>query len=140
MRNSSCKSKRWPVYPEKSLIFAYHFVHRPLTPEQRAVENAVILFSVKDKDYFGISNQYIAECYITFSDINQVSDTNEQIHLKLSRPMSLGEFQRDTNRLKQIINVDFILRLGLHSGPGVSSRRQTSERLYQKIETKNPSK
>lgn len=48
------------------------------------MHNAVVMFSVKDKDLFGYSNQYIAECYVTFQTIPD--DCSDQIHLKLSRP------------------------------------------------------
>lgn len=63
-----------------------------LTPAQLAMENAVILFSVKDKDMFGMSNQYIAECYLPFKDIctNDEEGSREQIHMKLSRPKLTG--------------------------------------------------
>jgi len=65
-------------------MFLYTFLHRPLTPEQKAMHNAVVMFSVKDKDLFGYSNQYIAECYLIFQNIPH--DGSDQIHLKLSRP------------------------------------------------------
>lgn len=52
------------------------------------MDNAIILFSVKDKDLFGYSNQYIAECYVLFSDIPDITEieTLEQTHLNLTRP------------------------------------------------------
>lgn len=66
------------------------FICRPLTPEQRAMPTAIILFCVKDKDYFGITNQYIAECFLTFQDIANMPNSCEQIHLKLTRPKNTG--------------------------------------------------
>lgn len=51
---------------------------------------AIILFCVKDKDLFGITNQYIAECFLTFEDIEKMNNSCEQIHLKLSRPKNTG--------------------------------------------------
>lgn len=48
------------------------------------MHNAVVMFSVKDKDLFGYANQYIAECYLIFQNIPE--DSSDQIHLKLSRP------------------------------------------------------
>lgn len=56
------------------------------------MNDAVILFSVKDKDLFGMSNQYIAECYVAFSGIAPADQdgSREQIHLKLSRPTLSG--------------------------------------------------
>lgn len=62
-----------------------------LSNEQRAMDSALILFCLKDKDLFGISNQYIAECYLSFKDIQEASSNNEQIHLKLNRPRNTGE-------------------------------------------------
>lgn len=58
------------------------------------MSNAVILFSVKDKDLFGMSNQYIAECYVAFKNIvgEDEDGGREQIHLKLSRPTLIGKF------------------------------------------------
>lgn len=66
--------------------------YRPLTPEQRELDSAVILFSVKDKDLFGMSNQYIAECYVSFNRVQPEDEdgNREQIHLKLTRPTLTG--------------------------------------------------
>jgi len=68
----------FPLFDEKFVV--------PLTSEQRAMGTALILFCVKDKDLFGITNQYIAECFLTFEDIEKMNNSCEQIHLKLSRP------------------------------------------------------
>lgn len=56
------------------------------------MDNAVILFSVKDKDLFGMSNQYIAECYLAFKDIplEEEESAREQTHLSLSIPTLTG--------------------------------------------------
>ncbi|XP_055586093.1 protein unc-13 homolog 4B isoform X2 [Uranotaenia lowii] len=70
-----------PLYDEKFTI--------TFTPEQRAVNDALILFSVKDKDLFGMSNQYLAECYLSFNDVADnpsESDKLKQKHLLLTRP------------------------------------------------------
>ena len=53
------------------------------------MQNSIILFSIKDKDLFGMTNQYIAECYITFADI--MAYEGEQIHMELSRPEYTGK-------------------------------------------------
>ncbi|XP_071625523.1 protein unc-13 homolog 4B isoform X1 [Temnothorax longispinosus] len=61
----------------------------PLTPEQRAIENAIVAFEVKDKDF--LRSKFMAEAFLPF---NEIPDTEpetgfailEQIHLKLSRP------------------------------------------------------
>lgn len=57
------------------------------------MQNAVIQFSVKDKDLFGISNQYIADCFVLFNEIEHF-DKQQQIHLKLNRPSTLGGLRR----------------------------------------------
>lgn len=78
----------------------YYFLSRSFTPEQRAIQDAVILFSVKDKDLFGMSNQYLAECYLCFSDIADISGESgkiEQKHLRLTRPSRLGTVIRSIN-------------------------------------------
>ncbi|KAG4080156.1 hypothetical protein HA402_008227 [Bradysia odoriphaga] len=66
----------FPLFDEKFSI--------PLSPDQKAMHNAVVMFSVKDKDLFGYANQYIAECYLIFQNIPD--DSSDQIHLKLTRP------------------------------------------------------
>lgn len=62
---------------------------RSLSDEQLNVKNALIMFSVKDKDLFGMANQYIAECLLSFDTIFNGSG-NDQIHLTLTRPNNLG--------------------------------------------------
>lgn len=54
------------------------------------MSTALIMFSVKDKDLFGMSNQYIAECMLSFSDVEESEDGNvQQLHLKLTKPTNL---------------------------------------------------
>lgn len=66
----------------------------PLTPEQRKLNDAIVMFEVKDKDF--LRTKFMAECFLQFSEI-QVTDSHqgfaelEQIHLKLSRPTSQSE-------------------------------------------------
>lgn len=73
------------------------------------MDSAVVLFSVKDKDLFGMSNQYIAECYISFQDIQRQNGTIEQIHLKLNRPRNTGnshafaQYKPEENLIKNLI-------------------------------------
>lgn len=83
---------------------------------------------MKDKDLFGMSNQYIAECYLTFQDIDNTTGTNEQIHLKLSRPKNIG---KKIFALIEIIffflikyNLNLLLfsRIRLYSGSRISAR------------------
>ncbi|XP_062536569.1 protein unc-13 homolog 4B isoform X2 [Armigeres subalbatus] len=83
-RTNTQSKTLFPLYDEKFVI--------TFTPEQRAVKDAVILFSVKDKDLFGMSNQYLAECYLSFNDIADISGESgkiEQKHMKLTRPYRL---------------------------------------------------
>ncbi|XP_034475507.1 protein unc-13 homolog 4B isoform X2 [Drosophila innubila] len=72
VHNKNC----FPLYDEQFSI--------DLNEEQRNNENSLILFSVKDKDLFGMTSQYIAECYITFADL--IACQNEQILMNLCRP------------------------------------------------------
>lgn len=58
------------------------------------MDEAIILFSVKDKDYFGMSNQYVADAFMMFKDIADItSDTGsiKQMHLILTRPQNEGK-------------------------------------------------
>jgi BAI1-associated protein 3 len=67
---------------------------RTLTDEQRKIEDAIILFSVKDKDYFGMANQYVADGFVMFKDVADISSDSgsiRQLHLKLTRPQNEGE-------------------------------------------------
>lgn len=68
---------------------SFDFIYSPISREQKSIENALVMFSVKDQDFLGISNKYISECFISFEDIAR-SDRMEQIHLKLSRPSVTG--------------------------------------------------
>ncbi|XP_065080920.1 protein unc-13 homolog 4B isoform X5 [Ochlerotatus camptorhynchus] len=84
LRTATQSKTLFPLYDEKFVV--------TFNPEQRAVKDAIILFSVKDKDLFGMSNQYLAECYLSFNDIADISCESgkiEQKHLKLTRPRRL---------------------------------------------------
>lgn len=89
----------------------FHFFHSPISREQRSIENAMIMFSVKDQDFLGISNKYIAECFITFDEIAR-SDPMEQIHLKLSRPTVAGLLFKypETKSEGILLILDFLFR------------------------------
>lgn len=55
------------------------------------MNTALIMFSVKDKDLFGMSNQYIAECLLSFGEVEESEDGNvQQLHLKLTKPTNLN--------------------------------------------------
>ncbi|XP_017052526.1 protein unc-13 homolog 4B isoform X2 [Drosophila ficusphila] len=73
VHNKSC----FPLYDQDFRI--------NLSEQQRSDKNSLILFSVKDKDLFGMSSQYIAESYISFADL-EATPPGEQIMMNLSRP------------------------------------------------------
>ncbi|XP_034664063.1 protein unc-13 homolog 4B isoform X4 [Drosophila subobscura] len=66
----------FPLYDQEFCII--------LNEQQMAAGDSLILFSVKDKDLFGMSSQYIGECYISFTDLRE--SEGEQIIMNLSRP------------------------------------------------------
>ncbi|XP_017103350.2 protein unc-13 homolog 4B isoform X1 [Drosophila bipectinata] len=72
VHNKNC----FPLYDQEFRI--------NLSEPQRTDKNSLILFSIKDKDLFGMSSQYIAESYISFGDIE--ATPGEQIMMNLSRP------------------------------------------------------
>ncbi|KAJ8919012.1 hypothetical protein NQ315_016917 [Exocentrus adspersus] len=74
-----------------------------LSPEQRQLEDGLILFSVKDKDLLGYNNQYIGEALLHFSDIEDTTQPMSclpQIHLQLSRPTDLTMSSDGINALE----------------------------------------
>ncbi|XP_035895568.1 protein unc-13 homolog 4B isoform X2 [Anopheles stephensi] len=103
---TQCQSKTlFPLFDEKFVI--------TFTPEQRSIENAVIMFSIKDKDLFGMSNQYLAECYLGFNEIADISGDAgkiEQKHLILTRPQKMDidclralEYRQGDKQAKEFI-------------------------------------
>lgn len=84
----------------------------------------MLILSVKDRDLFGISNQYVAECFITFAEIER-SDGVQQIHLTLNRPNTTGSFKSQMAIIK-VLTLVFVLkfsfRLRLYSCIGAASR------------------
>jgi hypothetical protein len=64
-----------------------------LSNEQRTLGDAVIIFSVKYKDSFGMSN-YLAESFLSFSEIAEIAEDAEnkqQIRLTLNKPKESGK-------------------------------------------------
>jgi hypothetical protein len=64
-----------------------------LSNEQRTLEDAVVIFSVKYKDSFGMSN-YLAECFLSFPEIAEIAEDAEnkqQIRLTLNKPKESGK-------------------------------------------------
>lgn len=77
------------------LTFFYFFIFfRPITSEQRIVPDALLLFIMKDQDFYGAKNDYMAEAYVRISDATRVEKGvyAKQIHLKLNRPFNLGNY------------------------------------------------
>lgn len=82
------------MYNDHFKILIVYFSCRILTPEQRNYKNGLVVFNVKDKDMFGMSNQYLAEAFLHFSEIPDTSEDIRglpQVHLMLSRPTKLGK-------------------------------------------------
>ncbi|XP_011687719.1 PREDICTED: protein unc-13 homolog D isoform X4 [Wasmannia auropunctata] len=102
------KDTQFPLFDETFNI--------PLTPEQRAIENAIVAFEVKDKDF--LRARFMAEAFLPFNEIPDTEpetgfETLNQIHLKLSRPTKKDmdiiralEHRRGDNQA-----MDFISRL-----------------------------
>lgn len=70
------------------------FIHRPLTHEQRSVQDGLIHLVIKDKDMFSVSNTFVGEAYLHFSEVPDtpapISSLPQQ-HLPLSRPANIGK-------------------------------------------------
>lgn len=65
-----------------------------MSDDQKKIQEAIILFSVKDHDYFGMANQYVAESFLMFKDIADIaadSGSIKQLHLTLTRPQNDGK-------------------------------------------------
>lgn len=70
------------------------FVDRTLTPDQKNVNDGLVIFTVKDKDFLGMNNQFIGEAFVKFSDIvDSIENINNlpQRHLPLHRPLNLSK-------------------------------------------------
>ncbi|XP_054263461.1 protein unc-13 homolog 4B-like isoform X2 [Macrosteles quadrilineatus] len=82
-RTKAQKQNLFPLFDETFTI--------QLTREQRQAKDAMLLFMVKDQDYFGVTSQFLGEAYFPFSEIPTTTmETNlremQQTHLKLSKP------------------------------------------------------
>lgn len=71
----------------------FFFNPRPLTTEQRNLEDAILVFEIKDKDF--LRTRFMAEAFLQFNEIPSTGhehgiESLEQIHLKLSRPTDRG--------------------------------------------------
>ncbi|XP_068633803.1 protein unc-13 homolog 4B isoform X1 [Battus philenor] len=71
----------FPLYDEMFLI--------PLTSDQRRAADGLLHFVVKDKDMFSVSNTFVGEAYLHFSEVPDtpapISSLPQQ-HLPLTRP------------------------------------------------------
>ncbi|KAJ8723334.1 hypothetical protein PYW08_003246 [Mythimna loreyi] len=74
----------FPLYDEMFLI--------PLTAEQRGLTDGLIHLVIKDKDMFSVSNTFVGEAYLHFSEVPDtpapISSLPQQL-LPLSRPTSI---------------------------------------------------
>lgn len=115
------------LFVGEQLLNIFHTIFSPISREQQEIENAMLILSVKDRDLFGISNQYVAECYITFAEIKR-TDGVQQIHLALNRPKTTGLFTIFNLNSNIQIPKDFdhifynCFRMRLRSCIGIASR------------------
>ncbi|CAH0720003.1 unnamed protein product, partial [Brenthis ino] len=74
----------FPLYDEMFLI--------QLTPDQRRIQDGLIHLVIKDKDMFSVSNTFVGEAYLHFSEVPDtpapISSLPQQ-HLPLSRPANI---------------------------------------------------
>jgi len=71
-------------------------IFSPLTSEQRATEDAIVMFEFRDKDF--LRTRFMAEAFLPFSEIPETKldfATLQQVHLKLSRPMKKSTYNYD---------------------------------------------
>lgn len=75
-------------------MFKFCFSISELSPEQRKMSDAIIVFKIKEKFLFS-SNQCIAEAFLPFADIPEFSPDEkgviEQTHLTLTRHQKDGK-------------------------------------------------
>lgn len=82
----------------------------PLSPEQRGIADGLLHFVVKDKDMFSVSNTFVGEAYLHFSEIPDTPapiGSLPQQHLPLSKPNTVGK-----NRIL-LFCVNYILSLSI---------------------------
>ncbi|KAI5645978.1 c2 domain-containing protein [Phthorimaea operculella] len=105
----------FPLYDEMFMI--------PLTAEQKRCPDGLMHLVVKDKDMFSVSNTFVGEAYLHFSDIPDtpapISSLPQQ-HLPLSRPENI-----DGDAIK-----------ALESRPGDKQAREFLKKQRQKMPAK----
>lgn len=72
-------------------------LYSPLTPEQRAEKNGIVMFKIEDQDFMGMTNEFISETFVHFKDIPSTqleneADNSPQIRLTMTVPKSLGTY------------------------------------------------
>lgn len=75
------------------LLNFYILFRSPLSPEQKAVKDGLVQLVVKDKDMFSVSNTFMGEAYLHFSEIPATPapiSSLSQLHLPLNRPADIG--------------------------------------------------
>lgn len=84
---------------EKMRIFSFiqttNLSYRPLNSDQRNVKDALLMFVMKDQDFYGAKNDYMAEAFVPISDISNATQAPypKQTHLKLNRPKNAGKLE-----------------------------------------------
>lgn len=102
------------------------------------------MFCMKDKDLFGISNQFIGEAFIRFGDIVDVladSGTIKQTHLVLTRPTRTGRINLKLLKFNYIINIEILFPdtpciRALENRQGDKLARDFLKKIKQKTEQK----
>ncbi|XP_049872647.1 protein unc-13 homolog 4B isoform X2 [Pectinophora gossypiella] len=102
----------FPLYDEMFVI--------PLTPDQRRIQDGLVHLVIKDKDMFSVSNTFVGEAYLHFSEIPStpapISSLPQQ-HLPLTRPTNI-----DGDAIK-----------ALESRPGDKQAREFLKKQRQKM-------
>ncbi|XP_018323999.1 protein unc-13 homolog 4B isoform X2 [Agrilus planipennis] len=76
---------QFPLYDETFKI--------NLTSEQKNIKDGLLLFSIRDKDLFGMNTQFIGEAFLHFNEIAQSTESIEshpQLQLPIHRPTNLN--------------------------------------------------
>ncbi|KAF2898858.1 hypothetical protein ILUMI_07316 [Ignelater luminosus] len=87
-----------------------------LSPEQRKVADGLVLFSVKDKDFLGMNNQFIGETFVHFNEIPDTTNpitSLSQVRLLLNRPTNFttDAIKALENRQGDKLAKEFVKRL-----------------------------
>lgn len=102
------------------------------------------MFCVKDKDLFGISNQFIGEAFIRFGDIVDViadSGSIKQVHLVLTRPTRTGRIHLTLLKYNYLMNIQILFSdtpciRALENRQGDKLAREFLKKIKQKTDQK----